>query len=43
MSNILDTILARKHEEVRQRSQIRALDSVRARAANQPPLRASVA
>ena len=42
MSNILDTILARKHEEVRQRSQIRALDSVRARAANQPPPRGFV-
>lgn len=42
MSDILATILARKHEEVRQRSQIRALDSVRARAANQPPTRAFV-
>ena len=42
MSNILDTILARKHEEVRQRSQIRTLDSVRARAANQPPPRGFV-
>lgn len=42
MSDILATILARKHEEVRQRSQIRALDSVRARAANQPPTRGFV-
>ncbi len=42
MSDILDTILARKHEEVRQRSQIRTLDSVRARAANQPPTRGFV-
>ncbi|MGH8086435.1 MAG: indole-3-glycerol phosphate synthase TrpC [Lysobacter sp.] len=42
MSDILATILARKHEEVRQRSQIRALDSVRARAASQPPTRGFV-
>lgn len=42
MSDILDTILARKHEEVRQRSQIRALDGVRVRAANQPPTRGFV-
>jgi indole-3-glycerol phosphate synthase len=39
VSDILATILARKHEEVRQRSQIRGLDSVRARAASQPPTR----
>ena len=42
MSDILDRILARKHEEVRQRSQIRSLDSVRARAAGQPPTRGFV-
>ena len=42
MSNILDTILARKHEEVLQSSQIRTLYSVRARAANQPPTRGFV-
>ena len=42
MSDILATILARKHEEVRQRSQIRALDRVRARAASQPPARGFV-
>lgn len=42
MSDILDTILARKHEEVRQRSQIRTLDSVRTRASQQPPTRGFV-
>ncbi|MGQ4660306.1 indole-3-glycerol phosphate synthase TrpC [Lysobacter sp. F6437] len=42
MSDILATILARKHEEIRQRSQIRTLDSVRARAASQPPTRGFV-
>ena len=42
MTDILQRILARKHEEVLQRSQIRALDSVRARAANQPPTRGFV-
>lgn len=41
-SDILTTILARKHEEIRQRSQIRALDSVRARAARQSPPRGFV-
>ncbi len=42
MSDILDTILARKHQEVAQRSQIRSLDSVRARAEAQPPTRGFV-
>ncbi|KIQ97596.1 indole-3-glycerol phosphate synthase TrpC [Lysobacter sp. A03] len=42
MSDILDTILARKHEEIAQRSQIRTLDSVRARAHSQPPTRGFV-
>ena len=42
MNDILQRILARKHEEVLQRSQIRTLDSVRARAANQPPTRGFV-
>ena len=42
MTDILQRILARKHEEVLQRSQIRTLDSVRARAANQPPTRGFV-
>ncbi|MGY0557917.1 MULTISPECIES: indole-3-glycerol phosphate synthase TrpC [unclassified Lysobacter] len=42
MTDILQKILARKHEEILQRSQIRALDSVRARAANQPPTRGFV-
>ena len=42
MSDILATILARKHEEIRQRSQIRTLDSVRVRAASQPPTRGFV-
>ncbi|KGO98659.1 indole-3-glycerol phosphate synthase TrpC [Novilysobacter defluvii] len=39
MTDILQQILARKHEEVDQRSRIRSLDSIRARAAHQPPTR----
>lgn len=39
MTDILQKILARKHEEVDQRSRIRSLDSIRARAAHQPPTR----
>lgn len=42
MSDILNTILARKHEEIAQRSQIRSLESVRARAEGQPPTRGFV-
>jgi len=42
MSDILDTILVRKHEEIEQRSRIRSLDSVRARAEGQPPTRGFV-
>jgi len=42
MSDILDTILARKAEEIEQRSRMRSLDSVRARAASQPPTRGFV-
>ncbi|SJZ90531.1 indole-3-glycerol phosphate synthase TrpC [Novilysobacter spongiicola] len=37
--DILQKILARKHEEIEQRSRIRSLDSVRARAGHQPPTR----
>ena len=43
MSDILDTILARKHQEIAQRSQIRSLESVRARAQSQPATRDFVA
>ena len=39
MTDILQKILARKHEEVDQRSRIRSLGSIRARAAHQPPTR----
>ncbi|MGV8940660.1 MAG: indole-3-glycerol phosphate synthase TrpC [Lysobacter sp.] len=42
MTDILQKILARKHEEIDQRSKIRSLDSVRARAGNQPPTRGFV-
>ncbi|MDQ3617614.1 MAG: indole-3-glycerol phosphate synthase TrpC [Pseudomonadota bacterium] len=42
MSDILDTILARKAEEIEQRSRMHSLDSVRARAASQPPTRGFV-
>ncbi|MEO6170066.1 MAG: indole-3-glycerol phosphate synthase TrpC [Lysobacter sp.] len=42
MSDILDTILARKHQEIAQRSQIRSLESVRARAQSQPATRGFV-
>ncbi|HZH44693.1 MAG TPA: indole-3-glycerol phosphate synthase TrpC [Lysobacter sp.] len=42
MSDILTTILARKREEVAQRSRIRPLDELRARAAHQPPTRGFV-
>ena len=42
MTDILQRILARKHEEVEQRSRIRSLDSVRNRAAGQPPARGFV-
>lgn len=39
MTDILEKILARKREEVDQRSRIRSLDSIRARALHQPPTR----
>src|SRR5690606_25602918 len=39
MTDILEKILARKREEVDQRSRIRSLDSIRARALHQPPPR----
>ena len=42
MSDILQKILARKHEEVDQRSKIRSLESVRARAEAQPAARGFV-
>lgn len=42
MSDILDTILARKHQEIAQRSQIRSLEGVRARAEGQSPTRGFV-
>ncbi|HUH91306.1 MAG TPA: indole-3-glycerol phosphate synthase TrpC, partial [Lysobacter sp.] len=42
MTDILQKILARKHEEIDQRSKIRSLESVRARADNQPPTRGFV-
>ncbi len=42
MTDILQKILARKYEEIDQRSKIRSLDSVRARAGNQPPTRGFV-
>jgi indole-3-glycerol phosphate synthase len=42
MTDILQKILARKHEEIDQRSKIRSLESVRARAGKQPPTRGFV-
>jgi indole-3-glycerol phosphate synthase len=42
MSDILDTILARKAEEIEQRSKVRSLESVRARAEAMPPTRGFV-
>lgn len=42
MSDILSTILARKHEEIEQRSRVRSLADLRARAAGQPPTRGFV-
>lgn len=42
MSDILDTILARKAEEIQQRSRVRPLADLRARALQQPPTRGFV-
>jgi indole-3-glycerol phosphate synthase len=42
MSDILATILARKAEEIEQRSRVRPLSELRARALNQPPTRGFV-
>lgn len=42
MTDILQKILARKHEEIVQRSRVRSLESVRARAEGQPPTRGFV-
>jgi indole-3-glycerol phosphate synthase len=42
MSDILTTILARKAEEIEQRSRIRPLSELRARALNQPVTRGFV-
>ncbi|WP_031371489.1 indole-3-glycerol phosphate synthase TrpC [Lysobacter antibioticus] len=42
MSDILNTILARKHEEIEQRSRVRSLADLRARAASQAPARGFV-
>ncbi len=42
MSDILTTILARKAEEIEQRSRVRPLAEMRARAANQPVTRGFV-
>lgn len=42
MSDILNTILARKAEEIQQRSRVRPLADLRARAASQPPTRGFV-
>jgi indole-3-glycerol phosphate synthase len=42
MSDILNTILARKAEEIEQRSKVRSLADVRVRAAQQPPTRGFV-
>ena len=42
MSDILNTILARKHEEIEQRSRIRSLADLRARALDAPPPRGFV-
>ena len=43
MSDILDVILARKAEEVRQRQRVRSLGRLRAQAESQPPPRGFVA
>jgi len=42
MSDILNTILARKVEEIQQRSRVRPLEDMRARAMQQPPTRGFV-
>ncbi|MBU8975674.1 indole-3-glycerol phosphate synthase TrpC [Lysobacter sp. MMG2] len=42
MSDILNTILARKAEEIQQRSRVRPLDDMRVRALQQPPTRGFV-
>ena len=42
MSDILNTILARKAEEIQQRSRVRPLEDMRARAMQQPPTRGFV-
>lgn len=42
MSDILNTILARKVEEIQQRSRVRPLEDMRARALQQPPTRGFV-
>src|SRR5688572_27129475 len=42
MSDILNTILARKAEEIEQRSRVRPLSELRARALSQPPTRGFV-
>lgn len=42
MSDILNTILARKVEEIEQRSRVRSLDELRARVGSQPPTRGFV-
>lgn len=42
MSDILNTILARKVEEIEQRSRVRSVADLRARAVNQPPTRGFV-
>ncbi len=42
MSDILNTILARKHEEIAQRSRIRSLDDLKARVRDLPPTRGFV-
>lgn len=42
MSDILNTILARKVEEIAQRSRVRSLEDLRARARDQPPARGFV-
>ena len=42
MSDILNTIIARKHEEIQQRSRVRSLEDLRARARAQAPARGFV-
>ncbi|QWP78516.1 indole-3-glycerol phosphate synthase TrpC [Lysobacter sp. K5869] len=42
MSDILNTIIARKHEEIQQRSRVRPLEDLRARARAQAPARGFV-